>query len=79
VLFSKSLEKGDSSGTKDQGSFQGHEDHSTRHSNGSKGSNGFTKLDFSCYLGDDPTIWINRVVQYFYYMRTVVTVHKNDE
>jgi hypothetical protein len=42
-------------------------DHSTWHSNGSKGSNGYTKLDFSCYSGDDPTVWINRVIQYFDY------------
>ena len=66
-LFSKSLEKGESFGTKDQGSFQGHGDHSTRHSNGSKGSNGYTKLDFPRYSVDDPTVWINRVIQYFDY------------
>jgi hypothetical protein len=39
--------------------------HSSRHSGGSKGPSNFTKLEFSRYLGDDPTMWINQIVQFF--------------
>jgi hypothetical protein len=27
------------------------------------------KLDFTCYLGDGPTVWLDHVVQYFDYQR----------
>jgi hypothetical protein len=40
---------------------------SSRHSNGSKGSNGFAKLDFPRYSRDDPRVWLDWVVQYFDY------------
>jgi hypothetical protein len=40
------------------------------HSNGSKGLNGFAKLDFSCYTREDPIVWLERVVQYFDYKQT---------
>jgi hypothetical protein len=31
-------------------------ENSSWHLNGSKGSNGFAKLDFPCYSGDDPIV-----------------------
>jgi hypothetical protein len=46
------------------------EENSSKHSNGSKGSGGFAKLDFPRYSGDDPTVWLDRVVQYFDYKQT---------
>jgi len=55
-MFSKSLEKGESSTTKEKVSTHMSGEKSSRHSSGSKGSNGFAKLDFPRYLGDDPTV-----------------------
>jgi hypothetical protein len=66
-LLSKSLDQGESSTTKDRGSFQDHEQQNAGHSNGSKGSGGFTKLEFPRYSGDDLNVWLNWVVQYFEY------------
>jgi hypothetical protein len=45
-LLSISLDQGKSSAVKDKGSFQGHGHHNSGHPNGSKGSGGFTKLEF---------------------------------
>jgi hypothetical protein len=45
-LLSKSLDHGESSTTKDRGSFQGHGQRNAEHLNGSKGLGGFTKLEF---------------------------------
>ena len=69
-LFSKTLERGESSATKEKGPFQMAGENSSGHSNGSKRSGGFAKLDFPCYSGDDPTVWLDRVVQYFDYKQT---------
>ena len=69
-LFSKSLERGESSATKEKGPFQMARENSSGHSNRSKGSSGFAKLDFPRYSGDDPTVWLDRVVQYFDYKQT---------
>jgi len=66
-LFFKGFEHGESFVDKGKGSFQGHGNHSSGHSNGSKGSGNFTKLEFPQYSGDDPNMWLNRVVQYFDY------------
>jgi predicted nucleic acid-binding Zn-ribbon protein len=55
-MFSKSLEKGESSTTKEKVSTHMSGEKSSGHSSGSKGSNGFAKLDFPRYLGDDPTV-----------------------
>jgi len=66
-LFFKGFEHGESSADKGNGSFLGHENHSSGHSNGSKGSSNFTKLEFPRYSGDNPNVWLNRVVQYFNY------------
>jgi hypothetical protein len=70
-LFSKGFDQGESSAAKEKGSFQGHGNHSSGHSNGSKGSSNFTKLEFSRYLGNDPNVWLNWVVQYFDYKQTL--------
>jgi hypothetical protein len=69
-LLSKSFEQGESSADKEKGPFQMHGNHSSGHWGGSKGSNNFTKLEFPRYSGDDPTVWLNRVVQYFDYKQT---------
>jgi hypothetical protein len=69
-LFSKSYEKGESSAAKENESFHMSGENSSGHSNGSKGSRGFAKLDFPRYSGDDPTVWLDRVVQYFDYKQT---------
>ena len=69
-LFSKSLERGGPSTTKEKGSFQMAEENSSKHSNESKGSGGFAKLDFPHYSGDDPTVWLDQLVQYFDYKQT---------
>jgi hypothetical protein len=45
-LLSKSLDQGESSAVKNKGPFQGHEHHNFGQPNGSKGSGGFTKLEF---------------------------------
>jgi TolA-binding protein len=66
-LFFKGFEKGESSTDKEKGLFQSHGNHNSGHSNGSKGSNNYTKLEFPRYSGDDPNVWLNRVVQYFDY------------
>jgi hypothetical protein len=71
-LLSKSLDQGESSAVKDKGLFQGHRHHKSGHPNGSKGSGGFTKLEFPQYSGDDPNVWLNRVVQYFDYKQIPV-------
>jgi hypothetical protein len=66
-LFFKGFEQGESSANKGKWSFQGHKNHPSRQSNGSKGSSDFTKLEFSRYSRDDPDVWLNQVVQYFDY------------
>lgn len=66
-LLSKSLDQGESSVVKDKGPFQGHGHQNSGQPNGSKGAGGFTKLEFPRYSGDDPNVWLNRVVQYFDY------------
>jgi hypothetical protein len=43
-------------------------ENSSGHSNGSKG--GFAKLEFPRFSGDDPIVWLDRVVQYFDYKQT---------
>jgi hypothetical protein len=45
-LFFKGFEKGESSTDKEKGSFQSYGNHNSGHSNGPKGSNNYTKLEF---------------------------------
>jgi hypothetical protein len=66
-LFFKVFEHGESFADKGNRSFMGHRNHSSGHSNGSKGLSNFTKLEFPRYSGDDPNVWLNWVVQYFNY------------
>jgi hypothetical protein len=54
---------------------QGNPNHDNHHRKGSNGGQQIisktAKLDFSRFVGDDPTEWFNRVEQFFEYLGIV--------